>query len=56
MSRIGRAITAITQRDGTVRFQRPPAAKPVAIRLMDWTLVLLWCLVAGVLVATAFAI
>lgn len=56
MRRAARAITAIAQRDGRLRFQHPRAAKPIGRRLLDWTLALLWFAVAAVFVATALSI
>ena len=55
-SETGRAVTARLRKDGTLDLEREPVIKPLSIRLLDWTLALLWCLVAGVLVATGIAI
>ena len=55
-SETGRAVTARLRKDGTLDLEREPVIKPLSIRQLDWTLALLWCLVAGVFVATGIAI
>jgi hypothetical protein len=52
--RTQRTLNPILREDGTVYFDIDQASRPISEKLCEWTLALLWCLAAAVLVAAIF--